>query len=316
MRALFYAHFNEFGRVDDYVMYQLEHMRPLFDLVVVISNSPVSEADKARLSPLCDRLIQRANVGYDFAAWRDGMNEVGWGELAKYDELTVMNDTCFGPLFDFGAIYSQMQAGGADYWGMTTNIALTDLVFDGAGNVVPTPAHLQSYYLTFISQVIASPAFREFWKGVKDFTDAHDVINNYEIGLGQVLASAGFSYGAYFDTVKYWSEGDLTKYNAAFACPLWLLEAVQGYPFVKTKAIRLAPEEVDGIRAFVENNTNYPVQLIDSYIGARYSALWREKDNEFQSAINSKSFKLGQALLSPFRRVARPGRGRHVRIAG
>lgn len=304
-RVLFYAHYNEFGRVDDYVAFQLQQIRPLFDTVVVISNSPLSQNDQDRLNPFCDRLMQRPNIGYDFAAWRDGMNALGWDDLLKYDEVTVMNDTCFGPLFDFGEIYQEMQSRGPDYWGITTNIALTDLVIGSDGKVVPTPAHLQSYYMTFNSRVVLSPAFGEFWRGVKDFTDAGDVIANYEIGLAHAFGGSGFEYAAYFDAVEYWSKGDMTKYNAAFACPLWLLQAVERYPFVKTKAVRLVPEEIDGIRAFVEAKTNFPVQLIDSYIGVRYTALWKQKDAEFQALVHSKAFKLGHALAAPARLLSR-----------
>jgi len=317
---LFYAHYNKFDRVDDYVIYQLQHMRPLFDEVIVISNTPVSANDQAKLNPCCDTLIQRQNVGYDFAAWRDGMNSFGWDKLAKCDEVTVMNDTCFGPLVDFKTIYDQMQARGVDFWGMTTNIALTDLLVDSSGNVIFAPAHIQSYYMTFNAKVVSSAVFKQFWTGVKDFTDVLDVITNYEIQLTQLLASNGFTYGSYYDAVKYWgvdeldktkvdisawSTGDMTKYNPGYTCnrPLWLLETVKGYPFIKTKTVRLVPAQLDALRDFIRGHTDYPVELIDCYIGARYYSLWQEKDHDIQFLLHSRAFRLGRFLLAPLRLV-------------
>lgn len=316
--VLFYAHYNKFDRVEDYVIYQLQQMRPIFDKIVLISNTPVSDNDQARLGPLCDRLMQRPNVGYDFAAWRDGMNDFGWDELAKCDEVTVMNDTCFGPLFDFAAVHDEMQSRAVDFWGMTTNIALTDLLVDSSGKTIFAPAHIQSYYMTFNSAVVSSSVFKDFWVGVKDFTDVLDVITNYEIRLTELLASKGFTHDSYYDAVKYWgvdeldktkvdisawSTGDMTKYNPGYTCnrPLWLLQTVDRYPFIKTKAVRLVPAQLDGLRKFIIENTNYPVELIDGYIGARYYSLWQEKDDDIQFLLHSRAFRLGRFLLTPLR---------------
>ncbi|MCL2652246.1 MAG: hypothetical protein FWD63_00435 [Propionibacteriaceae bacterium] len=304
-RVLFYAHFNEFGRVEDYVVYQLQQMRGIFDTIVLVSNSPVSEKDQTRLSSLCDTLMQRENVGFDFAAWRDGMNAFGWTRLTACREITVMNDTCFGPLFDFDELYSAMQSRGCDFWGITTNIALPDVLVDGDRATLKAPAHIQSYYMTFNAGVISAPIFKEFWTGVKDYPEALDVIDNYEVGLTRVLTGGGFTFSVFFDAVNHWSSGHLDKYNTVFACPLWLVESVDRYPFIKTKAIRLDPEQVDGLRSFIENHTSYPVQLVDSYIGGRYYALWKEKDDEIQSLRNSRAFRVSQVLASPFRGVMR-----------
>lgn len=317
-RVLFYAHYNKFDRVEDYVLYQLQKMRPIFGKIVFISNTPVSTDDQARLNALCDKLIQRQNVGYDFAAWRDGMSDFGWDELTKLDQVTVMNDTCFGPLFDFGAIYESMESRKVDFWGMTTNIALTDLLQDSSGKVIFAPAHIQSYYMTFNQAVVSAPVFKEFWTGVKDFTDVLDVITNYEIQLTQLLAANGFTYSSYYDAVQYWgveeldktkvdisawSTGDMTKYNPGYTCnrPMWLLQTVEKYPFIKTKAVRLVPAQLDALRAFIIDKTDYPVQLIDAYIGARYYSLWQEKDDDIQFLLHTRAFRLGRFLLTPLR---------------
>ena len=97
-RLLLYVHFNKFDSLSSHVLYQLEHIRPLFSNVLFISNSQLNNQTIAELkqNKLIDDFIQRENSGFDFAAWRDGMLEIGFDELTRYDSVTVMNDTCFG----------------------------------------------------------------------------------------------------------------------------------------------------------------------------------------------------------------------------
>jgi lipopolysaccharide biosynthesis protein len=57
--------------------------------------------------------------------------------------------------------------------------------------------HLQSYFLVFKKRVLQSPAFRDFWDSVSVLESKDDVIRKYEVGMSQVLISAGFKPGAY-----------------------------------------------------------------------------------------------------------------------
>ena len=123
-RLLLYVHFNKYDHISRHVFYQLEHMRPLFDKLVFISNSRLSESEvqKLRDKYLIDDFIQRENKGYDFAAWHDGMEFVGFDNLKQYDSVTVMNDTCFGPLWDMAPIYDKYESNSnVDFWGMTNH---------------------------------------------------------------------------------------------------------------------------------------------------------------------------------------------------
>ena len=332
-RVLFYAHFNKLGHLEDYVVYQLQQMRGIFDTIVFVSNSPLSATAKQTLGSLCDHVSERANVGYDFAAWRDGMTAFGWDALAGCDEVTVMNDTCFGPIFDFSEIHSRMQSRGVDFWGMTTNLALTDLLENSRGETIFAPEHIQSYYMTFNAAVVSSPVFTNFWKAVEDFDNVMDVIDNYEIRLTQLLHDNGFSFDSYYDATAFWGKdemnrtevdisafttGDMTKYNPGFTCnrPLWLLETVDKYPFIKTKFVRLVPAQLESIRTFITDHTSYPVQLIDSYIGGRYYDLWQEKDADVKYVLNSNTFKAGKVVIAPFRLLKRLVTGKNPDVFG
>lgn len=62
-RLLLYVHFNKNNKVSDHVIYQLKHMRSLFEKVIFISNSELSEQYQQQLVDFVDEFIQRENKG-------------------------------------------------------------------------------------------------------------------------------------------------------------------------------------------------------------------------------------------------------------
>ena len=152
-RLLLYVHYNKFNFISGHVLYQLEKIRPLYSRVVFISNSQLPEDVKSNLvaQHLVDDILERQNSGFDFAAWRDGMKTVGFDQLAHFDSVTLMNDTCFGPLWDLEPIYQQFEHDDeVDFWGMTNYRKDKDF-----------NEHIQSYYLSFKKQVLTSSAFQD-----------------------------------------------------------------------------------------------------------------------------------------------------------
>ncbi|MFV8214050.1 rhamnan synthesis F family protein, partial [Streptococcus pluranimalium] len=168
-RLLLYVHFNKFDSLSSHVLYQLEQMRPLFSNVLFISNSQLNNQTIAELkqNKLIDDFIQRENSGFDFAAWRDGMLEIGFDELTSYDSVTVMNDTCFGPLWDLKDYYLNFESDhSVDFWGMTNNRETKK-----SRHSQGFREHLQSYYMVFHKPVLLSSAFQDFWRNIKSYQD-------------------------------------------------------------------------------------------------------------------------------------------------
>ena len=110
-RLLLYVHFNRNNQLSEHVLYQLQQLRHNFEEIYFISNSKMTDGDFVRLtdSKLADGFLQRENVGYDFAAWAEAMKHYGFDKLANYDSVTIMNDTCFGPVYDFSKTIEQME---------------------------------------------------------------------------------------------------------------------------------------------------------------------------------------------------------------
>ena len=254
-RILFYVHYNKLSIISQHVLYQLEHMRPLFSKIVFISNSALNEKDKKKIENqhLIDYYIERENVGFDFAAWRDGMAEIGFEEIKNYDSVTLMNDTCFGPLWDMKEVYRRFENDSfVNFWGMT-NFRRTKHFRE----------HIQSYYMSFSKEVVASNVFQNFWLCVQNFTDVQDVINHYETNITTNLVDAGFSYRTVFDTVGEDTAGmlhpDFSYYN-----PTAILR--HKVPFIKVKTISANQSITPYILDEIERKTAYPVDLIVSHM--------------------------------------------------
>lgn len=254
-RLLLYVHFNKYNRVSSHVYYQLTQMRPLFSRVVFITNSHLSQEnqDKLRSQNLMDDFLQRENIGFDFAAWRDGMNHIGFDNLDSYDIVTVMNDTCFGPLWDVKEHYlSYEKQDEIDFWGLTNNRATKQF-----------KEHIQSYFITFKKAVIQSEAFHNFWENIQNHADIQRVIDDYETQVTTTLLDAGFQYDVVFDTTKedasHMLHADFSYYN-----PTAILN--HRVPFIKVKAIDNNQHITPYLLNDIQKNSTYPIDLIVSHM--------------------------------------------------
>lgn len=273
-RLLLYVHFNKFNSLSAHVTYQLEQMRPLFSKVIFISNSELAADVESGLRErqLIDDCVRRENVGFDFAAWRDGMNVIGFDTLKEYDSVTLMNDTCFGPLWDMNEVYQRFENDPeVDFWGMTNFRANSQF-----------REHIQSYYLSFSNSVIQSQAFQDFWMNLQNFTNVQDVIDNYETRVTTVLTDAGFKYKTVLDTVDLDTTGmlhpDFSYYN-----PTAILK--HKVPFIKVKTIDANQHITPYILDEIDRCSDYPVDLIVTHM----------------SNVNYPDFKylLGRKYLKP-----------------
>lgn len=254
-RILLYVHFNKCNHISGHVFYQLGQLKPLFSKIIFISNSPLSNEDKCRLREdlRISDLLERDNRGFDFAAWRDGMNWLGFDTLQNSDSLTLMNDTCFGPLWDLTPIYHRFEEDSqVDFWGMT-NFRKTKYFEE----------HLQSYFVTFKQSVFKDKAFHEFWSQVEDFTDVQDVIDHYETQFTKRFVEAGFRYQSLLDT-RQEEAGELVHPDFSYYKPLRILEAK--IPFLKVKALTGNPFLARYLLEDLETNSSYPTSLIRQHL--------------------------------------------------
>jgi lipopolysaccharide biosynthesis protein len=245
-------------------MYYLAQLKTVSADMVFISNSDLNEAQLKRVEPLTSTIISRKNVGFDFGAWRDALNTIGWEKVRTYDEIVFANNSCFGPVFPMGNMFSTMQKSGADFW------AITDFPDSPQSPRAEAailenrhiPAHLQSYFMVFDRKVVASTTFKDFWSSVIDVSDILDVIALYETQLTGILVRSGFKSGSYVSEagIIQRRNAHIPEFNTAYSDPISMIAL--GSPLIKKKISIYSAPRISEVKELVESFGNYPSKLL------------------------------------------------------
>ncbi|SFV59623.1 Alpha-L-Rha alpha-1,2-L-rhamnosyltransferase/alpha-L-Rha alpha-1,3-L-rhamnosyltransferase [hydrothermal vent metagenome] len=175
-RAIVLVHYDRDDIVDDYVYAYIKALRLHASHFVFVSTSELSTSIQNELSKLCDTVIIRENIGYDFMSYQKGLESF---EYQKYDEVLLCNDSVYAPLFPLEKLFTQMKQRDCDFWGVTDN---NDMGY-----------HIQSYFFLVKSPILKSQVFQEFWQNIEVLENKIAIIEKYEVGFSQALIKAGFT---------------------------------------------------------------------------------------------------------------------------
>jgi len=189
-RAIVMAHFDTSGGFAPHVCHALSAYRDVADHLVVASNS--ARRLPASLTTIVDGFLPRANVGYDFGAWRDGLATIRTGD---FDEVLCVNDSVFGPLANIAPTLTDPRIAEADLWGMV----LSD---QNARRDAPRVPHLQSWFLGLRRRLLESDAFHAFWRSGEPCATKLDIIEQYEIGFTARMVDAGLRVAGLYDATR------------------------------------------------------------------------------------------------------------------
>ena len=220
-RGLVYFHFDPHHQVRDYVLAALSSLRPHADHVLLVSNSPIGEADRVRLETCCDEILQRPNEGLDVGAYRAGLEHLGWERLADFDELILTNHTYYAPLHPWEEALTRA-AGWEDisFWGMTEHAAMRPHPFLAKREL---PRHLQSHWIVVRRRLLRDPAFREYWEQMPQVSSYRDSIQWHESRFTGHFAELGHTWEVAFPVDRYRSENPAIEEAPALladGCPL------------------------------------------------------------------------------------------------
>lgn len=276
-RAIVLAHFDPHGDFDPHVRHAIVAYRRYADRIVVVSNG--GRQLPAALKPLVDDFLPRANVGYDFCAWRDGLAML---DRSAFEEVICVNDSVYGPLFDLEPAFDDPRTAGADLWGMVVSDQPT-------GRDLPRRRHVQSWFFGMRRPLLESSCFDTFWSTVKPLTSKREVVDRYEVGLSQHVLRAGFSVAGLYDATtaarvslrevipqlsiaaprRSWRlvrKSRRTPHNPSELVWWRLLEA--GVPYVKVGLFRVNHYgiDLDGVTRGLARSTPYDLGLIRGHL--------------------------------------------------
>lgn len=268
-RLCIFVFYDRDGKVDTYVNYLLNALQPHLKKLVIVCNGKLSSLGRKQLESFTPELFIRENKGYDAMAFKLAMTTyIGWEKVMTYDELLLINDTFYGPLYPLNNVFTKMDKKQCDFWGMTCHREYVDYYF---GDSCKLPAHIQSYFMVFRKAVFRSNVFQNYWNAF-DSTDwiFSDVVNKHERFFSQFLEQAGFSWDTYVHAEEYDEatpkDNFVQYYHAAY-------QLIKDYkcPIIKKKklaSIHLInnPGEFgnDAMKAFswIHENTDYDTDMI------------------------------------------------------
>ena len=201
-RCVIFLYYDKDGLVDRYIVNLLESIRADAAFVLTVVNGYLTEEAGGLLSKCCDRVLYRPNAGFDVAGYREGIFHLGFYELAKYDELVLMNYTFFGPLRPFSEMFEEMNGRDLDFWGITRHHRMPTDPY-GRISYGYMPEHLNSYFLALRRDLFTSYAYRDFIFNMKNPDSYVDSIVEYETVFTKHFEDLGFRWEAYVDSSDY-----------------------------------------------------------------------------------------------------------------
>jgi hypothetical protein len=156
---------------------------------VVVSNTPLSGADRAALAATAHLVAERPNLGYDFGGYRDGLWLIGTTGLAPRQVL-FLNDSVWFPVWPASTLLEEMAQADADYVGTQ--------VFGDVSPGAAKPGFFGSYCFLAKTPLLETPAFRDFWEGYRLSSNKEVTLRRGERAFShRMLGAARRSLGVY-----------------------------------------------------------------------------------------------------------------------
>lgn len=249
-RTVFFAHFDVNNLIQDYVVYYLKELSKIANNIIFVSDSDIDEKQLEKISDIVTHSIVGRHGEYDFGSYKKGyLYLCDTNGLNNTDYLIFANDSCYAPITSFEKMFESMDEKKLDFWGITAN---KDSYW---GNIL----HVQSYFLTFSSDVFLSDTFKNFINNICHQNSKKDVVTKYECGLTHILENAGFKWGVYCERSKLVWCSLVLKYKDLISkenCPV----LKRGLVLNRIKQVY----DKKGLKVFIQQNTNYQYSLIEN----------------------------------------------------
>lgn len=256
------------GIVDDYLFFLAKDLRQNLSELMIVANGTLCDESRHKLGEYAGQIETRADEGFDAWGWKDALERfAGWEKLNSFDEIVLLNDTFFGPLYPFSEVFAQMASEKADFWGLTRHYEADDST--GICEYGYIPEHIQSFFLVIRKRMHTSEAFKEYWAALPRINTFWELVCRNELIFTKYFSDRGFSYATYVDLSDMKDSGR-RNYNAYIMLPGELIEN-RRMPVIKRKAfIEAKPHEIavgDSAQArmaldYIRRRTDYDTALI------------------------------------------------------
>jgi Rhamnan synthesis protein F len=171
---------------------------------VIVTNYPLSQADRESLLKECWSLIERPNYGYDFGGYRDAMLMLS-PYFKNMDRLVMLNDSTWFPLPEKSDWLLEVEKLNVDFCGAISGYRVHREQVKDHRNLIWNLAstnrdfHYCSFALAFSNRLINDNRFLQFWKRIRLTKNKNKTVRRGEIGLSQMIINNGFTHAATCD---------------------------------------------------------------------------------------------------------------------
>lgn len=226
-RIAIFAFYDKQNIVDEYVYFLLKEIKKAVNYLVVVCNCKISVYDNRRMHDFADEVYERENRGFDAGAVKDAiLYYIGTEHLKEYEELLIINDTVYGPLYPLQEVLKNMEKEDADFWGLT-QVEETDY----------HPGYLQSYFLVVREKMLHSFDFVNYWKEMQYYEGFREVLHFYEQCFTTFFEGKGYRWISYVDTSAYSTAGEKVVPNPYYHLFEEIRQDRHVMPFLKKKPL-------------------------------------------------------------------------------
>ena len=218
-RVCLFAGYDRDGIIDDYVIAYVRELARHAD-VYYFADGDMLPGELEKLAPHVVAAWAERHGEYDFGSHSRLVRKVGWESIAGYDELLLVNDSCY-LLRNLDHVFARMDARACDWWGLQATKGLID-TRDHPGNRFQQPIpmdivrgsllqafereyqydfHVGSYFVAYRLPVIANAHFRRLLDSVGPQDSKKNLILKYEVGLTRHLIAYGHAFDTFIDAL-------------------------------------------------------------------------------------------------------------------
>lgn len=176
--------------MDKYVEHILKEIDSICSRLIVVVNGELGKEGRKILEKYAEEVLLRENKGYDGAAYKEAIFNIGAAELIKYEEVLLCNNSFFGPFLKLETLFADTEKESADFWGLSyrnTGIA----------------AFIESYFLVFRENIVQSGALWDYFEQLIEISNYEEARIFFERGIFHFFYARGFKYGSLCSKRKY-----------------------------------------------------------------------------------------------------------------
>lgn len=229
-RICLFAAYDPDGIIDDYVIHYLKELSQYAD-IHYLADCDMSGEQLSKIAPFTLSASAYKHGKYDFGAWSELINNIGWEKIEKYDELILANDSQY-LVGDIGPYLTTMENRKLDFW---AGLAVCEEYLGGripleqfieSRNILTIPFTFVSSFLVLSKELFSKAFIQNFFAEITPVENRLQVYEKYELGLSRLILRHKIKYGTYIEDL--YTHSSIYKNSAFYFLSL-------GYPFIKIK---------------------------------------------------------------------------------